>query len=157
MSPGIVYALVCLAFLIGYLVGRQSKSKSVKVDPLKNFQPPTPTKLDVTDWSKLQQLINDGQKIQAIKFYRQLTGDGLKESKEFVERLENSPRILNDKEDFERLKNNPTKLDDRNLNELRQMMRNGQKIQAIKLYRQLTGAGLKEAKESVERLERERY
>lgn len=34
------------------------------------------------------------------------------------------------------------------------LLRGGKKIQAIKLYREVTGAGLREAKESVEYLER---
>jgi large subunit ribosomal protein L7/L12 len=38
---------------------------------------------------------------------------------------------------------------------VRQEMRNGNLIQAIKLYRQLTGCGLADAKHAVEALERE--
>lgn len=34
------------------------------------------------------------------------------------------------------------------------LLRGGQKIQAIKLYREITGAGLREAKDAVEHLER---
>ncbi len=36
--------------------------------------------------------------------------------------------------------------------EIKELMKTGQKIQAIKLYRQQTGAGLKEAKDYVESL-----
>ncbi|MBN1146747.1 MAG: ribosomal protein L7/L12 [Anaerolineales bacterium] len=35
------------------------------------------------------------------------------------------------------------------------LLARGRKIEAIKLYRELTGAGLKEAKEAVERMEKE--
>lgn len=38
------------------------------------------------------------------------------------------------------------------LREIDALLREGKKIQAIKVYRDLTGAGLKEAKEAVERL-----
>ena len=39
--------------------------------------------------------------------------------------------------------------------EVRELYRAGQKIQAIKLYRENTGVGLKEAKDAVEALDRE--
>lgn len=38
--------------------------------------------------------------------------------------------------------------------EIEQMLRQGSKIEAIKLYRQRTGLGLKEAKDAVEEIER---
>jgi ribosomal protein L7/L12 len=88
MNLGIVVLLVCFAFFLGYLVGRQNRTKSPKVDPIKHFQPHTSKRLDERKINELQQLINNGQKIQAIKLYRQLTGVGLKEAKESVEQLE---------------------------------------------------------------------
>jgi ribosomal protein L7/L12 len=39
------------------------------------------------------------------------------------------------------------------LTEVREHIRAGKKIQAIKVYRELTGVGLKEAKDAVERME----
>lgn len=38
----------------------------------------------------------------------------------------------------------------KSFNDIRQLMREGQKIEAIKLFRLLTGAGLKDAKDQVE-------
>jgi ribosomal protein L7/L12 len=40
------------------------------------------------------------------------------------------------------------------MTEIEQMLRKGQKIEAIKIYRQKTGVGLKEAKDAVEAMER---
>jgi Ribosomal protein L7/L12 C-terminal domain len=40
--------------------------------------------------AKLSSLISKGQKIEAIKFYREATGLGLKEAKEAIEQLERS-------------------------------------------------------------------
>lgn len=37
--------------------------------------------------------------------------------------------------------------------EVRQMLQQGEKIKAIKLYREQTGVGLREAKETIDRLE----
>jgi ribosomal protein L7/L12 len=42
------------------------------------------------------------------------------------------------------------------LDEVHEFLRQGQKIQAIKAYRESTGAGLKDAKEAVERIAGER-
>jgi ribosomal protein L7/L12 len=42
--------------------------------------------------------------------------------------------------------------DDPRLDEVIALARDGKKIQAIKVYREVTGAGLKEAKDAVERL-----
>lgn len=39
------------------------------------------------------------------------------------------------------------------MGEVRDLVRRGRKIQAIKVYRELTGAGLKDAKDAVERIE----
>jgi ribosomal protein L7/L12 len=39
------------------------------------------------------------------------------------------------------------------LDEVKDLLRQGRKIQAIKVYRQRTGVGLREAKEAVERIE----
>jgi ribosomal protein L7/L12 len=88
-------------------------------------------------------LVRDGRKIEAIKLYRDLTGAGLKEAKDAVEALERgdppastSGRATEDDADI---------LD---------LLRAGQKIRAIKLYRDKTGAGLVDAKNAVETLAR---
>ena len=39
------------------------------------------------------------------------------------------------------------------MGEVRDLVRQGKKIQAIKVYREITGVGLKEAKDAVERME----
>jgi len=88
-------------------------------------------------------LLRDGRKIEAIKLYRDLTGAGLKEAKDAVESLEregsaSSPRGQSSGEDADIL----------------DLLRAGQKIRAIKLYRDKTGAGLAEAKNAIETLAR---
>ncbi|MDO0913329.1 ribosomal protein L7/L12 [Streptomyces sp. DT2A-34] len=42
--------------------------------------------------------------------------------------------------------------DEPRMDEVLVLLRNGKKIEAIKVYREITGEGLKEAKEAVERL-----
>ena len=68
--------------------------------------------------------MGEGQKIQAIKVYRERTGVGLKQAKEAVEAIERGeplpiPEMVD--ESFER--------------ELIALLDQGQKIEAIKLYR----------------------
>ncbi|WKX74234.1 ribosomal protein L7/L12 [Streptomyces sp. XD-27] len=42
--------------------------------------------------------------------------------------------------------------DDPELGRVAELARNGKKVQAIKVYREVTGAGLKEAKDAVDRM-----
>jgi ribosomal protein L7/L12 len=108
-----------------------------------------PEKVDDVSTSGLSQsldgrvlaLVREGRKIEAIKLYRNVTGAGLKEAKDAVEALERggslpSPRNDSGAEDTDIL----------------ELLRAGQKIRAIKLYRDRTGASLAEAKNAVESL-----
>jgi ribosomal protein L7/L12 len=96
---------------------------------------------------KLRQLINEQLKIQAIKLYREETGANLQEAKVAVERIEAQIR-------GERLEvpQATSYMSQGNMEEVERLMKAGQKITAIKAYREATGAGLKEAKEAVERM-----
>lgn len=99
---------------------------------------------DGEDGRRLAQLVKEGRKIDAIKLVREITGCGLKEGKEAVEKLEQEltqgkPAPLPSAAELEA--------------EVRSLLRNGDKIQAIKAVRDATGCGLKEGKEAVERLE----
>lgn len=87
-------------------------------------------------------LVAQGQKIQAIKVYREHTGVGLAEAKSAVEHLERGEVASGDH-------GNTTSTFEP---QLLALLAEGQKIQAIKLYRDKTGAGLKEAKDAVEAL-----
>lgn len=95
-----------------------------------------------------------GQKIEAIKVYKECTGRGLKESKDFVDDLERQLR----QECPERFGaamavGGAALVPDDNADEMTQAIFAGQKIQAIKLCREATGLGLKDAKEYVEALQ----
>lgn len=90
---------------------------------------------------RIRQLMADGQKIEAIRVLREATGIGLAEAKQLVEAAErgnrSDPRNLPDDE-FER--------------DLLELVKSGQKIEAIKHHRERTGLGLKESKDAVEAL-----
>ena len=88
-----------------------------------------------------QELSSAGRKIEAIKVYREETGAGLKEAKDAVEAIERGQPFPPQREvdpPFER--------------ELVALLGEGRKIEAIKRYRERTGAGLKAAKDAVEAL-----
>jgi ribosomal protein L7/L12 len=87
----------------------------------------------------LTTLIRTGQKIEAIKQYRERTGSGLKEAKDAVEALERGETLPTPKAVL-------TTVDQ----DVLSLVREGKKIAAIKLYRDKTGVGLVEAKAAVE-------
>jgi ribosomal protein L7/L12 len=92
--------------------------------------------------SRVRSLMDEGQKIEAIKLYRERTGAGLKDSKDAVEAIG-------------RGQGPPSRQDDRDFrDEVLSLLEQGQKIGAIKLFRERTGVGLKEAKDAVEAMQR---
>ena len=94
-------------------------------------------------------LMQAGKKIEAIKVYRQETGVGLKEAKDAVEALAaGRPIARRSGESVEINGVDPNSLEGQVLT----LMRGQKKILAIKLYREQTGAGLKQAKDAVEAL-----
>jgi ribosomal protein L7/L12 len=91
--------------------------------------------------SEIRSLLRQGKKIEAIREYRAHTGAGLAEAKNVVEQIERG----------EPLPEGAPVADDVD-QQILDLMAAGQKIAAIKLYRERTGAGLKEAKDAVEGL-----
>jgi ribosomal protein L7/L12 len=107
----------------------------------------------MADASSLQQLLADirghiaaGRKIEAIKLYRDATGAGLAEAKEAVELIEAGKPPKAD--------SNASLGDDLALLAVSDLVAEGRKIEAIKRYREVTGLGLKEAKDAVDAFER---
>jgi ribosomal protein L7/L12 len=134
-------------FVVGFFLGRSTAGSD------KTFGNPTPIKTigtlsgDVED--RVRQLIDRGQKIEALKEVRQATGMGLKQAKDYVDSIASqkprpmigSSASMGDRADA--------------IGEVKNLVRSGKKIEAIKLYREISGVGLKQAKEEVERMERE--
>ena len=108
---------------------------------------------------QLSRLLKMGKKIEAIKLYRQVTGAGLKEAKDAVEKYDSTGLL--DMPDATITANEtvsvPSGLSSNRVAvaraDIARLMRAGKKIEAIKLYRQITGAGLKESKDAVEAFE----
>ena len=104
--------------------------------------------------AEIKRLTQNGQKIEAIKIYREVTGVGLREAKEAVERLEAGQPLVFTSSASVNLSGTSAAVDQAaQMAEVQRLAQSGQKIQAIKIYREMTGLGLREAKEAVERLE----
>lgn len=190
LSPIVIGgALAVAAFLfmmiIGGAVGNQRKELSTEI-------------IEGIDWdaiadAELQSYLPDN-KINAIKRYRELTGQGLKEAKDAVEYAIAHPESAKKGRsgldadtggagvrdliaegriaeavtvyaafmgvdeftakaaivELERQLNAENRLSDDGMESVRDLLESGNKIEAIKQYRVLTGVGLKEAKDAVE-------
>jgi ribosomal protein L7/L12 len=106
---------------------------------------------------RVAEAIGSNRKLDAIRLYRESSGLGLKESKDFIENLMSPERQIRMKLDA-LLKHSGISFDDQSNvpSGVLEALRRGQKIEAIRLYRESTHSGLKEAKERVEEIERER-
>jgi ribosomal protein L7/L12 len=109
---------------------------------------PAPAPAPALDWqARVCQTLQQGQKIEAIKIYRAATGVGLKEAKEVVEAIQRGEMRLSE------VASAPPAATPDWQHQVRAALQQGNKIEAIKLYREATGVGLKEAKEAVEALQ----
>jgi ribosomal protein L7/L12 len=91
------------------------------------------------DLDRVLALVAQGKKIEAIKEMRERTGWNLADAKAYVDRLAAEPPVFHENPDH--------------LARVRELAAAGRKIEAIKVQRQYTGMGLKQAKQFVEALE----
>lgn len=108
------------------------------------------TLLNSTQLAAVRDALRTGDKITAIKLYREYTGFGLAEAKAAVEVLEQTGSLP--------VSTNTVAvpaLDSNLISQVQQALFQGQKIEAIKLYREATNQGLKESKDAVEKMEAE--
>lgn len=94
-------------------------------------------------------LLRRGQKIAAIKRYREVYGSDLKSAKEAVDALEEGrevapPSILAPPQTLTEVASDPS------MAEIDALVRAGHKIDAIRVYRQRYSVGLKEAKDAID-------
>lgn len=131
-----ISVVVLLAVVLTVLI--VSNRRGVEVVSL---TPPPPGQLSAD--ASPEQLVRAGQKIEAIKRYRELTGVGLREAKEAIEAFERDGTLSLPPKSSAVLR----QVHD---SEIEAQIRSGHLIDAIKLYREKNGVGLKEAKDAVE-------
>jgi len=95
---------------------------------------------------KIHEYIHNQQLIHAIKLYREVTGVGLAEAKEAIEAMARGEAVKppSGRMDYD----NPI-LEAK----IQSLLANRQKIEAVKIYREEYGIGLKEAKDAVDKIE----
>ncbi len=105
---------------------------------------------------QVQAFIASNQKINAIKRYRELTGSDLKTAKDAIDRAAANPSAMPVGDPSAALATptaappTPVKLNAADEVRIRDLIRSGDKIAAIKAYREVTGTGLKEAKDTID-------
>lgn len=109
---------------------------------------------DATRLAEVARLVKSNQKISAIKLYREITGQGLKESKEAIEKLERGEplQITNTQVQSMRSDISPSNIQEQ-LPQIQDLIHQGNKLEAIKQYREISGADLKEAMDAIEGLQ----
>ncbi len=90
---------------------------------------------------EIKGLLAEGRKLDAVKLYKERTGLGLKDAKDAVEALEVNADPTP-----------PTGIDSAFEAELLSLLGRGEKLAAVKRYRQQTGRPLLESKQAVEAL-----
>jgi ribosomal protein L7/L12 len=96
---------------------------------------------------QIKELLAKGQKVSAVKLYREMTGVGLAEAKDAVEAIQRGEPVVAPPI-------NPGLQGDTLLEEqVKRLLAKRQKIQAVKLYRETYNCGLKEAKDAVDAIE----
>ncbi len=100
----------------------------------------------VASIQELARLAHQGDKIEAIKIYRQVFGASLQESIDAVESIQQGHNISNPQTSTP----GPFLQDKQVKDEVSRLLQDGRKIEAIKYYRQVTGQSLKDSKEAVD-------
>jgi ribosomal protein L7/L12 len=151
-NPALLVATIVLAVaVLGLLVwlGQRGRPRSGERErgpaarPAAPLTTTTATTATPAGLEGVRQALAAGRKIEAIKLYRELTGLGLKESKDAVEAMQAGAPVP--------FTPRPT-VPPQGMDEVVRLARTGQLIMAIKLHRELTGMGLKDSKDEVERL-----
>jgi ribosomal protein L7/L12 len=115
------------------------------------------TRINASQFATVLEKMRAGNKIDAIKLYREYTGAGLADAKEAVEKIDEGISLEALQSRFSSASNIPipATIQPQRVKWIQEALFKGDKIEAIKLYRDGTNLGLKESKEAVEKLELE--
>lgn len=110
------------------------------------------------EFRSVTEFIFAGQKIEAIKLYNKSTGAGLKESKDYIDHLEQHLRAENADSFNAAVMPGSVPvpaMPEEDAKKMTALIFAGQKIEAIKMYRDASRLGLKESKEFIDDLEKQ--
>jgi ribosomal protein L7/L12/sugar lactone lactonase YvrE len=133
---------------------RVSKSGMQSTKPYFNTMNP-PDQVDLDERLKsICELAIAGDQIAAIRLLRETYVIGLSKAKELVEALQRGEEVdMSHFELFAPTKVQSISLDPSKMNKLMELVRSGDRIEAIKLFRETTGVGLKDAKDAIDGLD----
>ena len=149
------------AALIGFMLTRGFGGRKV-TETDHTAERPSVDIVDDALQQRIVQTLNSSGKIQAVKELKDATGWGLKQSKDFVDGMEQDTSLQTPEPGEQtpvavNVAAADIDFDDLDRDGLLRVMaeiREGRKINAIKEMREMTGLGLKEAKDLVEEIER---
>ncbi|HUS20109.1 MAG TPA: hypothetical protein VMZ25_10705 [Terriglobales bacterium] len=143
MSTTTLILIVVIAIIV--ILVLRAKSESKIQGTTTSVQPEVNQSLQPAHIQKIVELITSGRKIEAIKAYRDATGVGLEEAKSAIERYDPIMKRMGIQPEVT--------LPDwshEDWAEIDALLEAGNKIGAIRLYRQKTGCDLKEAKDAID-------
>jgi ribosomal protein L7/L12 len=139
-----VVVVVGAALIALVIVG--TRSARSRVDP-------TQVSIDAAVAGQVRERYAAGDKLGAVKILRSATGLGLADAVRIVDKLGASAKPAKTGPSLDKgVAVTPSSLGPDNEAEVRALLAGGNKIEAIKLVRTVTGMGLKEAKDFVERM-----
>ena len=111
-----------------------------------DLNPQTDPYRSLADVDRIKGLLKENRRTEAVRLYMEQTGASLKEATQAIDQIQHDRPA-----EVIQTPAGPFAVD---LGEIERLTRNGQKINAIKLLREQTGLGLKEAKDAVDAIER---
>jgi ribosomal protein L7/L12 len=127
-------------------------SRDMRIENVVNMPPPE--EIPTEEVMQIKSLLAEGRKIEAIKVYRETFGSSLADAKDAVENMESQTKFaIKDFPD-----NTPRDVtasvgSDSQLGLIKNELLRGNKINAIKMFRETYHCGLKEAKDAVDAME----
>jgi ribosomal protein L7/L12 len=143
---GAVIVVIAAIFLFG---GSRGDTKLVLGLSTGKTDEPAPASGSNDLTLEVQSLLIQGRKIEAIKLLKERSGIPLEAAKTAVDAMEKLGTLGTTTLS---ITTNTTTLSQQDSAEIQRLIRQGEKIEAIKLIRDRTGLGLKEAKDVADRL-----
>jgi ribosomal protein L7/L12 len=104
--------------------------------------------------SEVREQIKRGKKIEAVRTYREITGASLKEARDAVQAIElGQPVAVPGQATLSTAAPAAFASSAEAMDEIKRLLRSGNKIEAIKVHREAFNTGLKDAKDAVDAIE----